>query len=242
MQSSDLSESPADRRLGALWRPTGRRAFLGWSGVSLAGLLVAGCGGNDDDDSAETTTTDAAGEGVTLDFADAFGVLNYAYALEQLEAAFYTQVVERPFAGASSREMNIFKDVKAHEIAHREFFKAILGDKAIAALTPNFETVDFDDRDSVFNTALTFENLGVGAYIGAASLIDVSGPLGATPLMAAGDILAVEARHASVIASVMEENRGGAFAPNAFDEALAPAKVLEAAGPFIKTKISTKNL
>lgn len=242
MPLPDLTKSPDDRRLRPFSRPTGRRAFLGWSGVSLAGLIVVGCGGDDDDESADTTTTDAAGGDVVLDFADAFGVLNYAYALEQLEAAFYTQVVDEAYGGMSADETGLFEDIKAHEVAHREFLKAVLGDKAIGGLTPNFEKVDFSDRDSVFETALTFENLGVSAYIGAASLIDVSGPLGTVPLEAAGDILAVEARHASVIGSVIEENRGKMFAPNAFDEAMAPPEVLEAAGPFIETKISTRNL
>ncbi len=118
----------------------------------------------------------------------------------------------------------------------------MLADKAIGGLTPNFEEIDFADRDSVFQTALTFENLGVSAYIGAASLIDVSGPLGTVPLEAAGDILAVEARHASVIGSVIEENRGSMFAPEAFDTAMAPDQVLKAAGPFIKTQIRAENL
>lgn len=223
---------PVELQSGIFGRPTGRRTFLGVSGLSLAGLLVVGCG--DDDEKAKGD--------VVLDFSDAYGVLNYAYALEQLEAAYYTQVVDGMFANATARETRIFEDIQAHEIAHREFLKAVLGDKAIGGLTPDFGAVDFDDRDSVFNTALTFENLGVSAYIGAATLIDVSGPLGTVPLEAAGDIVAVEARHAAVIGAVIKKNRSSNFAPNAFEKPMSPDEVLKAAGPFIKTTISTKNL
>jgi hypothetical protein len=237
----DITESPPDRLHALLSRPSARRAFLGWSGVSLVGLIV-GCGGGNDEKADTTQTTADDGAAVVLDFSDAFGVLNYAYALEQLEAAYYTQVIDKPYDGMSNDEADLFKDIKAHEIAHREFLKALLADKAIGGLTPNFTEVDFADRDSVFQTALTFENLGVSAYIGAASLIDVSGPLGTVPLEAAGDIVAVEARHASVIGSVIEENRGSMFAPEAFDDAMAPDQVLKAAGPFIKTQIRAENL
>ena len=55
------------------------------------------------------------------------GVLNYAYALEQLEAAFYTQVIAHPYAGMTRYERSMLQDIKSHEVAHREFFKNALG-------------------------------------------------------------------------------------------------------------------
>ncbi len=130
----------------------------------------------------------------------------------------------------------------AHEIAHREFFKAVLGKDAIGALEPDFSKVDFSNRESVLQTAATFENLGVGAYNGAARYIDVDGPLGAVPLMAAGDIVSVEARHASTISDLLANTNGDAFAPDAFDKALTPKAVLAAAQPFIKTSIVVQNV
>ncbi len=65
-------------------------------------------------------------------------VLNYAYALEQLEAAFYTQVVLTPYTGISDTELDLFKDIRNHEIGHREFFKAALSTNAIAGLQVDF--------------------------------------------------------------------------------------------------------
>ena len=237
------SSTPGDRPPGQV---LGRRAFLGLSGASLAGVVIAGCGGDDEpaqtQPEAQTTQTDTGQEAdLTLDFAEPTAVLNYAYALEQLEAAFYTEVNANLFADANSIDKQLFQDLEAHETIHREFFKAVLGDDAIPDLTPDFSKVDFADRKSVFETAQTFENLGVAAYNGAAGLIDVSGPLGAVPLMAAGDIVAVEARHASAVTAVMESGRGG-FSVGAFDEALPPSEVLAQAQPFIKQKIAVTNV
>ena len=87
-----------------LSKPAPRRDFLKWSGASaLAAVGLAAC--SDDTDvrsitevvtEVDTVTVNPPAPtfpAVTLNFANDFGVLNYAYALEQLEAAFYTAVV-----------------------------------------------------------------------------------------------------------------------------------------------------
>ncbi|HET7275816.1 MAG TPA: ferritin-like domain-containing protein [Longimicrobiaceae bacterium] len=209
---------------GSLGRATDRRSFLRTVGVAGAVITVASC----DDD----PITPDPGAGVTLDFSSDFGVLNYAYALEQLEAAFYTQAVSSPFSDAMSGDIAALTAVRDHEVAHREFFKAALGANAVGALSVDFSDIDFDSRASVLATAQTFEDLGVGAYNGAAKyLSDVNF------LTAAGKIVSVEARHASVIRTML----GNSFAPDAFDDALAPSAVLAAADPYITTQIILTN-
>ena len=64
------------------------------------------------------------------------GVLNYAYALEQLEAAFYIKVVD-PYASISN-ETTALREIRDHEIEHREFLKKALADKAIPGLDVDF--------------------------------------------------------------------------------------------------------
>jgi hypothetical protein len=223
-----------------------RRRFLALTGLSAAGIFVAGCGGGDDDSAATTPTETESESGdapaATIDFKDAtIGVLNYAYALEQLEAAFYTEVNANMFSDAGSEDEDVLQDLMAHEVAHREFFKAVLGDKAIPGLMPDFSKVDFGNRESVMQTASTFENLGVWAYNGAAQFIDTTGPLGVEPLVAAGEIVSVEARHAAVIDAIINPGRNGAFASEAFDKALVPSEVLPMVEPFSKNKINVTN-
>ena len=81
-----------------LFQPATRRGFLRalgmGSGIVLLPSLFAAC----DDD-----PTGPRGDAVVLDLSDDFGILNYAYALEQLEAAFYVAVVgSAAFAGMSA--------------------------------------------------------------------------------------------------------------------------------------------
>lgn len=178
-------------------------------------------------------------QSATLDFSNVFGVLNYAYALEQLEAAFYIQVMNTPFTGMTADEATILRDIRDHEIAHREFFQAKIreqGGTPIGMLSFDFSRVNFSSRDSVLQTAQAFEDLGVSAYNGAASLIEVL-----PALMAAGEIVSVEARHASVIRDLLRP-KTGFFAPFAFDQALPPSVVLPQVQPFVRNEITVRNL
>ena len=213
---------------------TPRRKFLQWAGITLGVAAIAcsdddmGTGPNDDD--------------IALGSGDA-GILNYAYALEQLEAAFYTQAVMTPYGGISGAELQVLTDIRDHEIVHREFLKAALGSGAIATLTFDFATVNFGSRASVLGTAKVFEDLGVSAYNGAGQLISDPGYL-----LLAGKIVSVEARHASVIRDLL--NPGSAdFAGDdvvvvatGLDGAALPAVVLAAAGGFVNESIDASQL
>lgn len=179
------------------------------------------------------------GGGVDLGSGDP-GILNYAYALEQLEAAFYTQIIKTPYSGISTMEMGYLKDVRDHEIAHREFFKAALGSGAIQDLEVNFSAIDFTSRTSVLGTAKAFEDLGVSAYNGAGKLI-----VNPDYLTIAGKIVSVEARHAALIRDLITP---GSFADmtavdaNGLDLERTPNEVLSIAGAFLKTKLNANNL
>jgi hypothetical protein len=168
------------------------------------------------------------------------GLLNYAYALEQLEAAFYIKVMTNPYASMPSAEASYLTDIRDHEIAHREFFKAALGSSAIAGLEVNFSSIDFTSRASVLATAKAFEDLGVSAYNGAGQLFESSGYL-----TLAGKIVSVEARHAAVIRDLL---LAGSFADstaidaNALDMARTPPQVLAIASAYISTKIDASHL
>ena len=219
-----------------------RRAFLAGSGASLCGLVVAGCGGDGDGPTPTPTPSPTAASAATIDFAQGdVAILNFAYALEQLEAAFYSRVAEEPPSGLDAAARRTLSDIGAHEVVHREFFKALLGRDALPALQPDFARVDFASAANVLETARTFEDLGVAAYNGAAQFFTGTGPLGLVPLQAAGEIVSVEARHASAIRTMIGGDRAGDFAPQAFDDALLPADALEAASPFLATKVELRN-
>jgi hypothetical protein len=205
-----------------------RRKFLRYAGFSgLAAAALASC-----TKAVKNFPGDGKGKGQNIDLGSGdTGILNFAYALEQLEAAFYTLVIAAPYQNISSLERARLTDIRNHEIAHREFFKTALGKDAIPALKPNFSTVDFSSRDSVLATAKAFEDLGVSAYNGAGGLIT-------SPdyLTLAGKIVSVEARHAAYIRELIAP---GSFADmtvvnsDGLDMHRTPAEVLSMAQPFI---------
>lgn len=207
-----------------------RRKFLGYAGMltSITALAMA-CNKDDDDND----------DGVNLGSGDT-GILNYAYALEQLEAAFYTQVALTPYSGITAAETALLTDIRDHEIAHREFFKKALAGSAIPGLEVDFTSINFSSRDSVLGTAKAFEDLGVSAYNGAGQLIT-------SPdyLLLAGKIVSVEARHAALIRDLISN---GTFADNTvidangLDKSRTPGEVLTIAKTYVKTKINASNL
>ena len=164
------------------------------------------------------------------------GILNYAYALEQLEAAFYLQIALTPYAGITSAETALLTDIRDHEVGHREFFKAALGSNAIVGLTPDFSSIDFSSRAKVLAAAQAFEDTGVTAYNGAGYLIQ-----NVDYLLLAGKIVSVEARHAAYIRNLINY---GSFADNtvldanAMDKSQSIAQVLTIANTYLKTKVS----
>ena len=216
---------------------TGRRNFLKLSGIGLAmaGLALVGC--NDDD-----MMIDNGGNGFDLGKGDV-GVLNYAYALEQLEADFYSKVVNNFYPGMSSLEREILTDLYHHEVIHRDFFKAAISgatSNVLPTLEFQYPNVNFNDRNSVLATAKALEDTGVAAYNGAGKYIT-------TPdyLVIAGKIVSVEARHAAAIRNLI--NPGSAdfsgddvIDANGLDVAKEPKDIVMAAGGFIKTPFTWK--
>jgi len=188
-----------------------RRRFLAWSSTALLGALAFGgkLPGLSIEQAFAQTPGGAMGKAVDLGEGD-IGILNYAYALEQLEAAFYTQVTKTPYGNMASADRDILTAIRDHEVAHRDFFKVALKKNAIPALDVDFSKIDFNSRDSVLTTAKTFEDLGVAAYNGAGQLLQKG-----EYLLIAGKIVSVEARHATAIRYLIGMNRNANANANA---------------------------
>jgi rubrerythrin len=180
-----------------LWRASTRRGFLkvlGLGGtIMMMPSVFAAC-----DDGDITGPSGSAALYLTTDV----GILNYAFALEQLEAAFYTAVVaSAAFSGMSAEQKEVMTDLRNHEVAHREFLRSVLGSSAIGdlALSSTAVATVTASAASILKNAEAFEDLGVAAYNGAGKYLQ-----DATNLLVAGKIVSVEARHAAAIRDLRE--------------------------------------
>jgi hypothetical protein len=222
-----------------------RRNFLRSAGLAAAAgsAFMAGC-----------TMVDHPFPAGTIDLGSGdVGILNYAYALEQLEAAFYTLAIDaadKNMISSSDKlsmmEYNLLKDIRDHEIIHRDFFKAALQGAAIPTLGVgdlNFPADTFSSRTKILQMAKLLEDTGVAAYNGAGILIQDPGYL-----LLAGKIVSVEARHAAYIRfalnSISADFAGDDVVEpmTGLDKLARPDAILMAVQPLLKVKLSGANL
>ena len=227
-----------------------RRNFLRTGGIAVAGtgLILTAC--SDSNDPLSVNPGDGGDDEIFDLGGGDVGVLNYAYALEQLEAAFYQMVLDGSYwAGAEQNEKDILEDLRNHEVIHRELFKTALNSvvdpaQVLPELEFDFSSVDFNNRMSVLTTARILEDTGVSAYNGGGAAIQ-----NPDYLVLAGKIVSVEARHASAIRSLlnpMSKDFAGddIVDDNGLDPAQLPSVILQAVAEtgFITTEFTANEL
>jgi Ferritin-like domain len=182
-------------------------------------------------------------------------VLNYALALEDLEADLYAQALMRLTNGGSNAlgthitGLNInqnqpdvlyAREFGKVEVEHRNFLQSALGSQAIPLFKYNFNMQNLS-RQQVLTLIYSAEMLGVGAYLGAIQYFVTE-----TYLQTAGAIQGTEARHTAVIAEIIDNlfSETIPVAPlssqfggnnNGLDAAVPPNTVLATVSPFIVT-------
>ena len=215
---------------------TSRRGLMKWGLLGAGGLMLATLPKAAIAQSTKTLTFEATDE----------GILNFALLLEELEAAFYVAAVDSGRI-SNTAELEYVTTLGAQEAAHVDFLRAVLGDNVA------FETADLDfdadglsalirDRDTILNTAVTLEDVGVHAYNGAGP--SLTNP---TYILAAGSIVSVEARHAGGVRALLgrpttepdadrlisDEDLVASLNPfkgQAYDELYSPAQVVGIVG------------
>ena len=153
-------------------------------------------------------------------------IFNFALTLEFLEREFYQRALD---AGVlSGAALGVVTALRDHEAAHVDFITAALqGAGATPVAKPNFTfpANAFSSQASIINLAATLEPVGVGAYLGAAPMIQ-----NPAFLEAAGTIAGVEGDHVVAV-----KNLQGIVPPAnvAFEKALTKDQVLAAIAPFL---------
>jgi rubrerythrin len=190
-----LGTKPSSNRKGSLVSDHGQEvrnalsradvlttAMLAGAGVAAGGALLAGLA----DGAASQPSRKQDVE-----------ILNFGLLLEELQAAFYADALQR---GSLTGELRQFAEqVGAQEEEHADLVRKALGDDA--RRPPAFDFGDATaDAKSFGRTARELEDLGVAAY-------NTQAPnLTKEALGAAARIVSVEARHAAWIRDLLGEN------------------------------------
>lgn len=151
-------------------------------------------------------------------------ILQFAMTLEHLEARMYKDMLAANIL--TGKELTYVTLFGEHEAAHVEALMSTiksLGTEPVAA-QESYSFPAFDSRDAILNFAKVAEDIGVGAYQGAAAAIknkDI--------LAAAGSIVQVEARHAAIINLLL----GLKPVPDAVTASQTVDEVLGKVGPIL---------
>jgi rubrerythrin len=158
-------------------------------------------------------------------------ILKYALTLEYLESAFYKEAVASGALSGAAKDLAAL--VANHEAVHVKTLRSVL--RKLGAKVPKSPTFDFQgtnrDQAKFVATSFVLENTGVRAYLGQAANLKSK-----ALLVAAAEIVTIEARHASAFAILQNSApftngaKGGITPFGAFDKPATKAQILKAVG------------
>jgi rubrerythrin len=192
--------------------PASRRRFLSsLGGTAAAGsfaLFLAACGKKKEElTPGGSNPKTGAGVGTDRYGPGDLGIAVYALTLEYFETDFYAKAIAS--GQVKGKLLQVAKRFAAQEAQHVQALEAFI--TQIGGKLPQKPKTKFalDTPGSVLQMAVTFENLGAGAYLGQADRISNKELLGV-----ALTIHSVEARHAAALSIAAKQNPtpDGAFA------------------------------
>lgn len=212
---------PDDRGNSIMTRGVSRRKFLAGSGAAIGGAALFGA--------ASFSPAHAAGYNIarktlsqSLD--SDLDILQFALTLEHIEDTAYRVINDSGLlSGKVADYFRAFGDHEhAHVVAIIQVIESMGATPVKAQASYNFPTLNSQEEVVAFFAQV--EELGAGAYLGAAPLIQDKGIL-----QAAASIHDVEGQHASVLRAVMGDKEPSP----AFAAPIALADVLAVVGPIL---------
>lgn len=156
-------------------------------------------------------------------------ILQYALTLEHLEAKFYADALARfsgqDFANAGYGPVvrQRLTQIASHEATHVTALSGIISSLGATPNAPCVYKFPYTDVNSFLALSSVIEGVGVSAYLYKSQFINEK-----AYLVAAASILAVEARHQTLISEFQKQDG----VPSPFDTPLTGSEVFSIASPF----------
>jgi hypothetical protein len=195
---------------------TARRNVLKGAGAALAALVLS--------------ATDPRAQGhalaaTTLQNLSDVDILNFVLRIEHLEAAFYEQAVAS--GNLSGDALTLLTRIRDHENGHIARLTQTV--QNLGGTPQGRESYTFgalDTQDQILAVAQRLEELGVGAYSGAARFVSNK----STILAALASVLQIENRHTAVIRTL----RGGSPTTGAYGSVLQTNEATNQIAQFVQ--------
>jgi hypothetical protein len=215
------------------------RVALSGGALAVPSLIASGCN--------EDTIADPT-QSATLNFSSDAGVLNYFYAITQLQADFWTRVNLNRFAGILATESSAFSSFQSHATSQRNWLQLYQTNGRVTdAMTFGFASaVDFASRASTMTAGYTIEDSATQAYAGAAKYLQSP-----AKILLAAKLASIAARHSATIRDLndlfVNANSRTSFAgddivsASGLETAKNPSDIMATLSQYYKTQISVSN-
>ncbi len=210
------------------------RVAVGGTVLALPQFIVNAC-------------TDVIGnptESATLDLSTDPGVLNYFYAITQLQSDFWVRAQLNRFPGITTAESTAFIFLMGQKTSQRNWLQAYqtVG-RVTDVLTFDFSGVDFTNRSTSMAAGITIEDAASEAYAGGIKYLK-----SADNILLAAKLASISARHSAMLRDFGDLFAGGttraAFAGDdiigttGLEPATSPAEVIATLQKYFKTTLS----
>ena len=187
-------------------------------------------------------------ESASIDLSTDAGVLNYFYAIAQLQSDFWTRLGLNRFPGITTAESTAFNAMASHATNHRNWLQVFQTSGRITdVMTFNFaDSVNFAVRSSAMAAGLTIEDAASQAYGGGIKYLSSS-----ANILLASKMASVAARHSATIRDFIDIAAGGtsriSFAgddivgPTGVEIVKTPDEIISTISKFYHTTLTVRN-
>ncbi|HVD59508.1 MAG TPA: ferritin-like domain-containing protein [Gemmatimonadaceae bacterium] len=212
------------------------RVAVGGTALALPQFLVSAC-------------SDVIGnptESATLDLSTDPGVLNYFYAISQLQSDFWTRAQLNRFPGITTAESTAMVFLFTHTTNQRNWLQTYQTfGRVTDVLTFDFSNVDFTNRSTSFGTGIVIQDAASAAYAGGIKYLT-----SADNIVLASKLASIAARHSAMVRDFGDLFAGGStrasfagddiIGPTGLEPAASPTDVIATLQKYFKTTLSVR--